>query len=120
MAKRSALSSQKNFFQLLPIDCLEWTQLGSKFDPRTVLCINRIMGNLQMTTLPEQVNFLSENLEQRTPNIDHGAELSPVLGRTGSWAYGMIAEHFRQLGSPEHLHPGRPRLVDVPLEDAVI
>jgi hypothetical protein len=29
----------------------------------------------------------------------------------------MIAEHIHQLDSPDHLHPGRPRIVDVPLKN---
>jgi hypothetical protein len=77
------------------------------------------MGSLQMTTLREQVYLLSEILERELKKVMFGAELSTVFGRKVSWAYGMIAEHFHQLDSPDHLHPGRQRLVDVSLEDDV-
>jgi hypothetical protein len=78
------------------------------------------MGNLQMTTLQEQVDLLSEILAQEVKLSITGAELSTVFGRNGSWAHGMIAQHLHQLDSPDHLHPRGPRLVDVPLDDDVI
>jgi hypothetical protein len=51
MAKRSAFSSQKNPRPPLHIDTLQWRQLDSEFDPRTIHDISRIMGNLLMTAL---------------------------------------------------------------------
>jgi hypothetical protein len=42
------------------------------------------MGNIQMTTLPEQVDLLSEILERELKQSITGAELSTVFGRKGS------------------------------------
>jgi hypothetical protein len=55
MAKRSAPSNAKNLLPPLPIDSLQWMQFASTFDPRTVRHLNRIMGNLHITTLREQL-----------------------------------------------------------------
>jgi hypothetical protein len=90
------------------------------FDPRTVRHLNRIMGNLHITTLREQVYLLSEILERELKVSINGAELSTVFGRKGSWAHGMIAEHLHALDSPGPLHPGRPGLVGHTLEDDVV
>jgi hypothetical protein len=117
MAKRCAPSSAKNLLPPLPIDSLQWTQLVPTFDPRTVRHLNRIMGNLHITTLREQINLLSEILERELKVSITGAELSIVFGRNGSWAHGMIAEHLHALDSPDPLHPGRPGLVDHSLEN---
>jgi hypothetical protein len=103
----------------LPIHSLQWMELGSKFDPGTVRPINRIMGNLQITTLREHIDLLSNILEQELKLSITGAELSPVFGRKGSWADEMIAEHIHQLDSLDPFHPEHPRLADVPLEDNV-
>jgi hypothetical protein len=102
------------------MDSLQWTQLGSKFDPRTVRRIDRIMGNLQMTTLREQVYFFPEILERELKLLITRAEFSIVVGRQGSWAYEMIAEYIHQVDPPDRLDPGRRRLVHVPLEDGAI
>jgi hypothetical protein len=117
MTKRSGLSSQKHLLPLLPIDSLQWTQLGSKFDSRTVRRINRITGNLQITTWPERICFLAAILERELKLSINGAELSTVFGRKKPRAYEMIGEHIHQLHSPDHLHSGCPRLVEIPWED---
>jgi hypothetical protein len=62
--KRPALSSQISLLLPLLSDYFQWTQLSSKFDPRIFRRITRIMNNLQMTTLPEQVYLPSEILER--------------------------------------------------------
>jgi hypothetical protein len=120
MAKHSAPSSAKNLLPPLPIDSLQWTQLATIFDPRTVRHLNRIMVNLHITTLREQVYLLSEILEWELKISITGAELSMVFGRNGSWAHGMIAEHLYALGSPDPIHPRRPGLVDQTLEDDIV
>jgi hypothetical protein len=117
---RSAISSQKNLLPPLPIDSFQWTQLSSKFDLRTVRRINRIMDNLQMTTLRDQVDLVSEILERELKASIAGAELSTIFGRKGWWTRGIIPEHIHQFDSPGPLYLGGPRLVDVPLEDDVI
>jgi hypothetical protein len=91
MAKRSALSGEQNLLPALPIDSLQCMQLGSKSDPRTVRRIDRIMCNLQMTTLREQVDLLSEIVERELKPSITGVQLSTVFGRKGSCAHGMIA-----------------------------
>jgi hypothetical protein len=90
------------------------------FDPMTVRHLNRIMSNLHITTLREQVDLLSEILEQKLKVSITGTELSINFGRKGSGAHGMIAEHLHALDSPDPLHPGRPGLVDQTLEDDVV
>jgi hypothetical protein len=57
-------SSAKSLLPPLPIDSLQQTQLAPTFDPRTVRHLNRIMGNLHIMTLREQVYLLSEILER--------------------------------------------------------
>jgi hypothetical protein len=84
MAKRSAPSSAKNLLLPLPIDSLQWTQLALTFDPRTVRHFNRIMGNLHITTLREQVSLLSEILERELKVSIIDAELSRVFWRKRS------------------------------------
>jgi hypothetical protein len=56
-AKRSAPSRAKNPLPPLPIDSLQWRQLAPTFDPRPVRHLNRIMGNLHITTLREPFTF---------------------------------------------------------------
>jgi hypothetical protein len=90
------------------------------FDPRAVRQINRIIGNLRISTLRAQVYLLSEILERELKISITVAELSTVFERKGSWAHGMIAEHLHALDSPDPLHPGRPGLVDHTLEDDVV
>jgi hypothetical protein len=78
------------------------------------------MGNLHITTLREQVDFLSGILERELKVSITGAELSKVFERKGSWAHGMVAEHLHAFDSPGPSHPGRPGLVDHTLEDDVV
>jgi hypothetical protein len=82
----------------------------------TVRHLNRVMGSLRITTLREQLYLLSEILERELTVLITGAELNKVFGRKGPWAHGMIAEHLHALDFPDHLHPGRPELVDHTLE----
>jgi hypothetical protein len=117
MAKRSAPSSAKNLIPPLPIDSLQRTQLAPTFDPRTVHHLNRIMGNLHITTLRERADLLSEILERELKVSITGTALSTVFGRKRSWAHGMTAEHLHALDFPDPVHPGRPGLVDYTLED---
>jgi hypothetical protein len=120
MVTRSAPSSAKSLFPVLPIDSLQWTQLAPTFDPRTGRHLNQIMGNLQVTTSGEQVYLLSEILERKLKVSIARAELSTVFGRRGSWVHGMIAEHLHALDSPDLLHSGHLGLVDHTLEDDVV
>jgi hypothetical protein len=78
------------------------------------------MGNLHITTLHKRVYLFSEILERELKVSITGAELSTVLGRKGSWAHGMIAEHLHAPHSPDSLYPGRLGLVDHTLEDDVV
>jgi hypothetical protein len=120
MAKRSAPSSAKKLLLPLPINSLQWTELAPTFDRTTVRHLNRIMGNLHITTLREQVDLLYEILERELKVSITGAELSTVFRRKGSWAHGMIAEHLLALDSSGRLHPGHPGPVDHTLEDDVV
>jgi hypothetical protein len=63
--------------------------------------------------LQEHLCLLSEILERELKLSITGAELSTVSKRKGPWAYGVIADRIHQLDSPNHLHSGCPRLVDV-------
>jgi hypothetical protein len=117
IAERFAPSSAKDLLPPLPIESLQWTHLAHIFDPSTVRHLNRIMSNLHITTLCEQVYLLSEILERELKVSITGAKLSTVFGRKGSWAHGMTAEHLHALDPPDPLHPGRPGLVDHTMED---
>jgi hypothetical protein len=84
MSKPSAPSTAKNPLPPLSIDSLQWTQLAPTFDPRTARHLNRIMGNLHITTLREQLDLLSKMFERELKFSITGAELSTIFGRKGS------------------------------------